>query len=239
MRTVRKLPRVLQPVNLSTVPAPAPKIEALLFDFGNVIVDIDFRRAFEVWGRAAGVPASEIARRFAFNAAYEAHELGELDAANYHAAVREALSIELSFDAFLAGWNAIFVQPRAGMDRLLSALRAAMPLYLFSNTNALHHAYWSAEYKQLLQHFSAVYCSHQVRARKPAAEAFRIVAERIGLPPARIAFFDDLLENVEGAREAGMVGFHITSLPELRDALRGLNIATPDEADQGTPRGRS
>ncbi|MGQ0752854.1 MAG: HAD-IA family hydrolase, partial [Betaproteobacteria bacterium] len=154
---------------------------------------------------------------------------GELEAAEYHTAVREALAIDLSFDAFVAGWNAIFVQPREGMDRLLSALAAAMPLYLFSNTNALHHAYWSAEYRALLEHFSGVFCSHQVRARKPAAEAFRIVAEKIGLPPARIAFFDDLPENVAGARKAGMAGFQITSLPELRSALRSLNIATPDE----------
>ena len=205
------------------------KTEALLFDFGNVLVDIDFRRAFDVWARAAGVPASEIARRFAFNAAYEAHELGKLEAAEYHAAVREALSTDLSYDAFLAGWNAIFVQPREGMERLLPALAAAMPLYLFSNTNALHHAYWSAEYRELLKSFSGIYCSHQIRARKPAAEAFRIVAENIGLPPTRIAFFDDLLENVEGARTAGMTGFHITALPELRSALRSLNIATPDD----------
>lgn len=209
------------------MPAQSRKIEALLFDFGNVLVDIDFRRAFEVWARAAGVPSSGIARRFAFNAAYEAHELGELEAAEYYAAVREALSIDLSYEAFLAGWNAIFVQPRKGMDRLLPSLAATMPLYLFSNTNALHHAYWSAEYRALLEHFSGVFCSHQIRARKPAAEAFRIVAEKIGLPPARIAFFDDLLENVEGARKAGMAGFHITSLPELRDALGGLGIATP------------
>jgi putative hydrolase of the HAD superfamily len=208
------------------VPAQPRQIEALLFDFGNVLVDIDFRRAFDAWARAAGVPASEIAQRFAFNAAYEAHELGELEAAEYHAAVREALSIDLSFDAFLAGWNAIFVQPREGMDTLLPALAAAMPLYLFSNTNALHHAYWSAEYRELLKHFSGVFCSHQVRARKPAAAAFCIVAEKIGLPPARIAFFDDLPENVEGARKSGMAGFHITSLPELRDALHGLGIAT-------------
>jgi HAD superfamily hydrolase (TIGR01509 family) len=210
------------------VPAPTPLVDALLFDFGNIVVDIDFHRAFDVWARAAGVPAADIVRRFAFNAAYEAHELGELEAAEYHAAVCQTLSIELSFDAFLAGWNAIFVQPREGMDTLLPALAATMPLYLFSNTNALHHAYWSAEYRDLLENFSGIFCSHQISARKPAAKAFRIVAEKIGLPPSRIAFFDDLPENVAGARTAGMAGFHITSLPELRDALRNLNIDRPD-----------
>jgi putative hydrolase of the HAD superfamily len=110
----------------------------------------------------------------------------------------------------------------------LPELAAAMPLYLFSNTNALHHAYWSAEYRELLKSFSGIYCSHQINARKPAAEAFRVVAEKIALPPSRIAFFDDLPENVEGARKAGMAGFHVTALPELRSALHTLNIATPE-----------
>jgi glucose-1-phosphatase len=206
------------------VPNSTPLVDALLFDFGNILVDIDFHRAFEAWARATDMPVVEIARRFAFDSAYEAHELGELAPAGYHASIREALGIELSYDDFLAGWNAIFVQPREGMDRLLPALAASTPIYLFSNTNALHHAYWSSEYRALLEKFSGIFCSHQIAARKPSPEAFRIVAGKMAVTPSRIAFFDDLPDNVEGAREAGMLAFHITSLPDLRDALHKLGL---------------
>jgi putative hydrolase of the HAD superfamily len=94
-----------------------------------------------------------------------------------------------------------------------------MPLYLFSNTNALHQAFWSREYRSLLEHFSMIFCSHQLGARKPSPDVFRKVANAIAVAPSRLAFFDDLPENVDGARQAGLVGFHITSVADLRRAL--------------------
>jgi hypothetical protein len=51
------------------MPNSTPLVDALLFDFGNILVDIDFHRAFEVWARAARLPVGEITRRFAFDSA--------------------------------------------------------------------------------------------------------------------------------------------------------------------------
>jgi glucose-1-phosphatase len=93
------------------------------------------------------------------------------------------------------------------MRELLHTLAAAMPLYLFSNTNALHHAFWSREYRSLLESFTTVFCSHQLGSRKPSPEASKRVVESIGIAPARVAFFDDLPENVDGARQADLVAF--------------------------------
>jgi putative hydrolase of the HAD superfamily len=95
-----------------------------------------------------------------------------------------------------------------------------LPLYLFSNTNPMHRACWTARYRELLKPFSALFCSCELGVRKPGAEAFRRVCSLIGVPPARIAFFDDLPENVEGAREAGLIGFQVSS---VKDMLRALN----------------
>lgn len=198
---------------------PDTSVDALLFDFGNIVVDIDFSRAFDVWARAAGVPSTVIAKRFSFDKAYEAHECGEMEGTEYFGSLRDSLGVGLSDQQFLAGWNAIFVQPTPGMRELLRALASAMPLYLFSNTNALHHAFWSREYRSLLESFTTVFCSHQLGSRKPSSDAFRRVVETIGIEPARLAFFDDLPENVDGARQVGLVGFHVASIVELRQAL--------------------
>ena len=48
--------------------------QALLFDLGGVIVDIDFQRAIDVWQRHSPLPAQEIERLFQFDAAYERHD---------------------------------------------------------------------------------------------------------------------------------------------------------------------
>lgn len=200
-------------------------VDALLFDFGNIVVDIDFGRVFESWARAAGVPGTVIAQRFAFDQAYEAHETGQMDGAQYFAALRESLGAPLSDEQLLAGWNAIFVAPRAGMNELLETLVHEMPLYLFSNTNALHHAYWSEQYRELLRHFSKIFCSHELGVRKPSPDAFLRIAEDIGVAPSRLAFLDDTEENVRGAREAGLPAFHVTTFAELCDALARLGIS--------------
>lgn len=205
-------------MNLAKLP-----VDALLFDFGGVLVDIDFQRTFAAWAGMAGVDARHIAGRFSFDAAYCAHERGEIDGARYFAALRDSLGIALSDAQFLAGWNALFLDPLPGMDELLRELAERRPLYLFSNTNRLHHACWGERYRALLEPFSAVFCSHTLGERKPARAAFDEVARRAGVAPARIAFFDDLAENVAGARRAGLYAFQVCSATEVRQAIAALS----------------
>jgi putative hydrolase of the HAD superfamily len=198
---------------------PQSSVDALLFDFGGVLVSIDFARAFAAWARAANVSPATLAARFTFDLQYEAHEKGELESAQYFESLRYSLGISISDREFLAGWNAIFLEPLPGIAELLRALSTTLPVYLFSNTNRAHHAYWRERYRELLEPLSAVYCSHEIGARKPAPQAFREVAARIGHAAGRIAFFDDLEENVLGARDAGLQSFRVASPAEVRDAL--------------------
>lgn len=201
-----------------------PTIRALLFDLGGVVVSIDFRRAFQSWAQAAGADAARIAARFAFDTAYEAHERGEIDGAEYFDSLRCRLGLDLPDEAFRAGWNAIFLDPVPGMRDLLRSLPAALPLFLFSNTNRTHHDFWRVRYDDLLRPFSAVYCSHELGQRKPATAAFRAVAARMGHVPEEIAFFDDLEENVDGAKATGMQAFRVATPADVGKALAGLGI---------------
>lgn len=194
-------------------------IDALLFDLGGVLVEIDFQRAFATWASAARVPASQIAARFTFDHAYEAHERGEIDGDEYFAHLRNLLGLSLSTEEFLAGWNAIFVGPLGGIDRLLRQLAQSFPLYVFSNTNPAHRTFWQSRYANLLAPFSGIFCSYDLGARKPSAESFLEVCRRIGILPSRIAFFDDREENVLGARQAGLNAFQVASAADVRSAL--------------------
>jgi putative hydrolase of the HAD superfamily len=105
------------------MPPAAATVDALLFDLGGVLVDIDFNRAFGAWANAAQVPASQIAGRFAFDQAYEAHERGEIDADGYFAHLRNTLGLSLSSEELLAGWNAIW--PRSQSRTARASAQAA------------------------------------------------------------------------------------------------------------------
>ena len=187
-----------------------------------MLVDIDFRRAFAAWADAAGVPASAIEARFAVDDACCAHERGELDDRAYFAHLRAQLGIELSDDAMLAGWNTIIGEPLPGIERLVQDLGRRVPLYVFSNTNPAHLAHFAPRHRRLLALFRRLFASCEIGRRKQEPEAFARISELIGAAPARLAFFDDVEENVASARRAGLRAFRVRSAAEVEAISRDL-----------------
>ena len=59
----------------------AREYDALLFDFGGVIAEIDFGRVVSHWAAAAGVPLAQVRERFSHGEAYQRHEVGAIDMA--------------------------------------------------------------------------------------------------------------------------------------------------------------
>lgn len=202
-------------------------VDALLFDVGGVLVDVDFASAFDHWARCAGVPARQIAERFKVDADYEAHERGEIDGTQYFAALRRSLDINIPDHEFDAGWCAIFRGVYPDAAELLAELAAQKPVYLFSNTNALHYARWRMLYPQIIAPARQVFCSQELGLRKPSAASFDTVCALIGMAPGRIAFFDDLAENVEAARQSGLHGFHVATPGSLRHTVAQGLTAEP------------
>jgi putative hydrolase of the HAD superfamily len=198
--------------------------DALLFDLGRVVLDIDFSKAIALWAGHAGCAPEAIVSRYVRDEAYRLHEMGKISDEAYFASLRSALGIGISDAQFLEGWNAIFAGEMPDIAQHLARAAQQMPLYAFSNTNRPHVEYFSKEYADLLGHFSELYLSSSIGLRKPDAEAFDHVVSAIGVPASRIVFFDDLLENVEGARARGLSAVHVTSPTDVGDALRALGI---------------
>lgn len=203
-------------------------ISILLLDLGNVVIQVDFKKTFMHWARSAGMNSHEpIAQRFAWDDAYKAHERGEIDAAEYFAHLRQTLRLDINDDALASGWNALFGDYMPGMVPLLQQTsRLKLPVYIFSNTNALHHECWSKRYSEALSQVQRVFCSHEMRMRKPAPEAFAHVAKEIGVTPGRIAFFDDLQDNADAACAAGMQGRLFKSIDDIYALLPMLNSSS-------------
>ena len=198
------------------------RIDAWLFDLGGVLVQIDFQRVFAHWAQDAGVPAEHIAARFHFDGAYEAHERGEINSTQYFAHLRRELAIALTDEQFNRGWCAVFRGIIPGATALVAQLAQTRPVYVFSNTNAAHYACWSAQYAELLAPVKNVFCSQEIGLRKPSVEAYVKVCAMIGLPPQRIAFFDDLAENIAGARKAGLNAFHTPAFTDTQRSVQEL-----------------
>jgi putative hydrolase of the HAD superfamily len=194
-------------------------VRALLFDLGGVIVELDWDRAFRHWAQHAGADAEAIRRRFSFDAPYERHERGEIDAAAYYASLRESLGLDLPHEVFDFGWKAIFAREVAQTVELLRELQGRIPLYAFSNTNPAHYEAWSGRFAEALRPFERIFTSCEIGARKPERAAFERVARDIGQPLDAILFLDDTEENVTGARAIGMPAVLVRTPEDVRRAV--------------------
>jgi putative hydrolase of the HAD superfamily len=200
--------------------------DALLFDLGGVVMSLDWDRAFERWARDSGESAASLRGRFRFDLPYQRHERGETGEREYYAALRKALEIDLTDEEWDAGWGAIFVGEIAPTVDAIARVKDRVPVYAFSNSNAAHQRVWSRRFASTLAHFRKVFVSSELGKRKPERAAFEAVAREIGVPVERILFFDDTLENVEGARAAGLQAVQVRTPQDVEDALRPWREAT-------------
>jgi putative hydrolase of the HAD superfamily len=198
--------------------------DALLFDLGRVVIDIDFNRTLGRWARYARCEPEQLMRKFSRDELYRRHEKGEISDAAFFAGLRSSLGVDLSDAEFLEGWNAIFVGEIPGIKPLLARAAKRLPLYAFSNTNVPHVACFSDRYADVLGHFRQIFLSSSIGLRKPDAEAYDHVVQAIGVPAERIVFFDDLAENIEGAKARGLKVVRVASADDVADALTALEI---------------
>jgi glucose-1-phosphatase len=208
-----------------TAPSLAPgAADALLFDLGRVVLDIDFGRVMRIWADHAGCEPADLTARFVVNDSFKHHETGHIDDAAFFQNLRQSLGIGISDAQFLEGWNAIFTGEMPGIAALLSRAASRLPLYAFSNTNRPHVAHFSTAYTDVLGHFREIYLSSSIGLRKPEVAAFHHVVNAIGVPASRIVFFDDSAENIAGARAYGLTAVQVRSSDDVASTLAALGI---------------
>ncbi len=198
------------------------KIKVLLFDIGGVVIDFDFNRAFRMWKPISRLSCEQMRQAFKYDLAYEQHERGEITAAAYFSHLSAALELEDDHARIAEGWNAIFLGEISETRAMLQAARSKLPCYAFTNTNASHHAVWSAMFPEVWSSFERVFTSYEIGYRKPEPQVFEHVAHALGVQLDSILFFDDMPENVEAATKAGLRAVHVQSPADVRSALQSI-----------------
>jgi FMN phosphatase YigB (HAD superfamily) len=192
---------------------------ALLFDLGNVVIDLDVGRVFIHWAQAAGTESSALISRWTLDDAYKRHETGQLSFDDYTRHLAERLEVELSLDDWRTGWNAVFRDEFAQVRERLPELAGTLPCFCFTNTNPTHHAECRRRYAATLATFEKVYVSSTIGRRKPDVESFRWVAADMGYAPEAIHFIDDSRENIDGARRVGMRATYVKDADQVRAVI--------------------
>ena len=217
--------------------------QALIFDLGRVLVHIDQERFIDSLALILGV--SPAAATEAFTAAALPYEVGEtgtdefLDKLLETPGGRFAASSDQGQQAdarskarerarrLIQSACGTRFSPMPQMIELvheladLSAGSGGPLLALASNTNALDIRAVDSAIPLALEPFGGRrYFSHEMGMRKPHPEYFTAVAADLGVAPSACLFVDDLEQNVDGAREAGMEAIVFRDAAALATELR-------------------
>ena len=189
----------------------------LIFDLGNVIINIDFNKTFSAFSELTDFPPSEIQKKLQELRLFDIHGNGDLDDPSFRAQLRKLLhKEEVSDDAIDKAFNALLLDIPHERIELLKRLRSKYRLFLLSNTNYIHIKkvneilYDTSGINNLDQLFDKVYYSHELKLSKPDIRIYHKVLEENNLLPEETLFLDDVKENIEGAISAGISGAIVT-----------------------------
>ncbi len=178
-------------------------IENLILDFGGVLLDLDERATYEAFV-ALGlekVPPELTAVNLDF-------QRGKVGREQYVAFLKRYLPPGTTTAQVEDAWCAMLRQVPPARWHLLVRLGKRYRLFLLSNTDPIHidRLRRRMDLDAFEQLFERVYYSQDTGLRKPERALFERVLRENGLDAARTLFVDDMLENVEGARAAGLQG---------------------------------
>ena len=198
-------------------------IRALLFDLGDVIVGLDFPRAYRAAARLTGHSVEQIPQLISEAGLANVYEHGRITSREFHEKFSAAIGLHVSFEEFRVLWGDMFESGTLLPESLLEQLHQDYRMLIVSNTNELHFK-WIVEHYSVVRHFDDCVLSYQVGSMKPHTAIFREAVRRAECHPRECFFTDDKAENISAAAELGIDAVQFIGAAALEDQLRQRGI---------------
>lgn len=195
-------------------------IDTIIFDFGGVLINIDYHRTIEAFKELGIVDFEERYSQADQSSLFSDLEVGKISAQRFVNELLGYLPSGTSPNKVVDAWNAMILDvPRSAVE-VLKNLQGKYRLFLLSNTNEIHIPKALIEWKKtsnsdFYDSFEHVYLSHEMGLRKPDEEIFKRVCDEQKIQPENALFIDDSSQHLVGAKKIGLNTFHLTSDIEL------------------------
>jgi glucose-1-phosphatase len=206
-------------------------IKNIIFDYGNVIFNIDFTKVQQAWKQLGINNADKFYGHREQDPVFNLLERGEISVEDFRNRIRELSGKpELTDEQIDGAWNTIFLDIPQGNHELLKQVKGKYRTFLLSNINAIHynyvHSYLQKEFGMANNDelFEKVYYSHLVGKRKPEAEIFEQVLQENNLDPAETLFIDDSPQHLETAQKLGMQTYLMTAPDNLQKFFKANGL---------------
>lgn len=206
------------------------KFKALIFDIGNVILEIDYTIPLQEFQKLARVDYTEIMAYNRQHRIFDLFETGKISEAEFHQHLKGLLKPGVTDEEIIKAWNSILVHYPLEKFELLNSLKENNRVLALSNINITHVTEMDRVSRERLgsrafsDFFHRAYYSHEVGYRKPDTAFYKHVLEQENLKPEETFFVDDLPENVEAAKSIGMNAHQLHHPRKLKELLEELKI---------------
>ena len=202
----------------------------LIFDLGDVIIDIDINAALQQFQKLAIQDFSELLSNSNKNNFLYLFETGKITADQFRSQLKLFLKPSTTDKEINTAWNSIITNYPESKFKLLQKLKLSYRTFALSNTNEIH----VATFNNTIQHkfggkgledfFHGVYYSNELGFRKPDKEIYELVLQKENLNPDETFFVDDLFHNIETAKKLNIHAYQLTDRNKLFELLAELHI---------------
>lgn len=198
-------------------------IQAVIFDFGNVVCAFDNDRFVRSLLRftsrnfddlKAAIYASDLQPRF---------ESGRISSREFFREASRSGGLSASSKEFFQAFLDIFT-PIPSTFRLIRELKETYKIGLLSNTNECHYERYFKQV-EIFPLFDAVTLSFEVKEMKPGERIYRDAVEKLRVRPEECVYIDDIEAYAAGARRVGMKGIRYVTHGALLDSLHAAGVA--------------
>lgn len=211
---------------------PSPKLKAIIFDIGRVLVRVDVARAMEGLASGTALSPAELWTALEKDPRWPNWQEGRMAPHDWHLHVAKRLGDGLNFQQFTDAWNRALDPTPIQDDQFLEKLSKSYRLALLSNTDPIHVRHLEANYS-FFKYFPVRIYSCAVGASKPNPLIFREALRALKVGAEEAIYIDDVAAYVEAARSLGMAGIQFQSSAQLAQDLTENGVRLKPESGKG------
>ena len=186
-------------------------VKNIIFDLGNVIIDLDLDRSEQELKRIFGENMGEKLQVAGLENIFTDYEKGLITETAFLENLQSIDPKAISKRKIIDAWNAMLLGTPLHRLQMLKKLKERYSVFLLSNTNAthldwvyddLHKTHGISDFEE--QFFHKAFYSHLINRRKPDEDIYTFVLKDADLKPNETLFIDDNADNIAAANKLGI-----------------------------------
>ena len=203
------------------------KIKTIIFDLGDVIVELDFSKFFKEVIEISPINKPNTFLLLEFWRNSDIYHQGKISNDIFYRQACELLQFcDLNQGNFFEAFNSVISNVNEDVVELIRKIKNLnkYKLFLLSNINKSHWDYLLDKKFKFIQYFDELILSHEIHNTKPDPKVFQYAIEKARCKPKEIAYVDDGINNIRSASDLGIQGILFTNVEDLIKEFRALNI---------------